>query len=201
MCSVFPSLRIRDPPVEFKPLTIIPAVGAERRIAHEFPLRGLADLRRRRPARPGRAQPGRERAGLDAGRRNPHRGRAAFLRRRRLHRPPPGHCARRIRRSRRQRHRYGHSSGDPRKDLRPFLHHEGGGEGHRPRTVGGLRDRRADRVGTSTSIPRKGTERRSSSSSRAITAMSTGRSRAVWRGPAAATRRSSSSRTNSWSER
>ena len=52
-------------------------------------------------------------------------------------------------------------------DLRTVLHHQGGGQGHRPRPVDGLRHHQADRRLHLSAIPRSARARRSASSCRA----------------------------------
>ncbi len=97
--------------------------------------------RRSGPARAGADEPGRERARRDA------RGRHARPRDRpRAARGGParsagGAPARSVRGAPGDGHRHRHGRGDPGPHLRTVLHHQGAGQGHRPRALDGARDR------------------------------------------------------------
>ena len=59
--------------------------------------------------------------------------------------PRQGHAGRRLRAGRSHRQRHRHSGGDRRQDFRAVLFDQGGRQGHRPRSLHGLRHHQADR--------------------------------------------------------
>ena len=73
-----------------------------------------------------------------------------------------------LRAARGDRHRRRHGRGDPGAHLRAVLHHQGPGQGHRPRPGDGLRHREAERRAHLRSTASRGAARRSASTCRAV---------------------------------
>ncbi len=92
-------------------------------------------------ARPGARQPLRQRARRDHRQRAHHHRDAQPPRRRGAGRKPRRAAARRLRAVERERRRRGHGPGDAGARLRALLHHQGAGQGHRPRPRHRLWDR------------------------------------------------------------
>src|SRR6266571_3672122 len=95
--------------------------------------------------RAGPHEPGGQRAGRHAGRRPPHDRDAERRAGPRLRGAPPPHPTRTLRHARGHGQRDGNERRDAVSPVRAILHHEGGGQGHRPRPLDRLRNREAER--------------------------------------------------------
>src|SRR5205823_2353559 len=100
---------------------------------------------RGRPGRAGDHEPRRQRARRDAHGGPAHDRDGGRRVRRRLRGGALPRPAGQVRDARRQRHRHGHGPRDPGPPVRAVLHHQGKGQGHRPRARHGVRHREAER--------------------------------------------------------
>ena len=105
--------------------------------------RSVGGQGRRRPGEPGADEHLPQRPRRHERRRHPHDPHRERLHRRALRPAPPAQPARRVRAGVGDRHRLRHRPGHHGENLRPLLHHQGGGQGDRSRAGGGLWHRRA----------------------------------------------------------